>query len=364
MKGSSSAGVPAVVEASAGVPEVDGGDNVNCCLCSLDSMEVLDSVIGVGVLLERVPSQLPYSSGSLAFVLTPGGRGVEEPWSEFDASLVFVHDEEKQNSQKVKEIRFRKLRPNTGWWHLMWPRCLGKIGRSKTKNNQTLYAEGCKFSLENCPNCKYKDFRSTEGIWEIALEAVKKLRKIEKRSLWHFEFLCTKDDIEWLNKAHPTAVPETCIPWQKKCAKNEKMALENKKMNVNLDNLELADLWEVKAKLCPITRIWWKAVSQKYVFWTWNIFLVVLYFVFTSIALFGFADLLIRYNIINIIESDSISKVWRFILTVSLAILYSSVLILPFLRLERWSKKAKKIFSRHKFMQDSRARKVRKDISN
>ena len=364
MNGSGSDGVHAVVEASACAPEVDGGDNVNCCLCSLDSIETLDSVIGVGVLLERVSSQSPRSSVSLAFVLTPEGRSVEEPWSEFNASLVFVYDEERDNSQKVKEIRFRKLRPKTGWWSLRCPRCFGKLGVSKTKNNQTLYAEGCQFALENCPNCKYKDFRSTEGIWKIAFEAVIQLRKIEKRSLWHFEFLCTKDDIKWLNDAHPTVIPRTCIPWQQECAERVKKSLEAKKAKDGLDDLEFSDLFEAKARLSPNKRIWWKAVSRRYFYCIWVGFLLILYAIFVLLGIHVFASLLIRFDVNEKLESGSISEIWWIVIAIIVVVCFVSVFLKPICKLETWSKKAKRYFSRHKFMQDSRARKVRRNISN
>lgn len=364
VNGSNSDGVPAVVEASDGVPEVDGGDNVNCCLCSLDSIEVLDSVIGVGVLLERVSSQLPCSSGSLSFVLTPEGRDMEEPWSEFNASLVFVYDEEKQNSQKVKEIRFRKLRPKTGRLCLMRPRRFGKLRRSKTSNGKALYAKGFQLSLENCPNCRYKDFRSTKGIWKVASEVVCELRKIRKCSLWHFDFLGTIDDIKWLNDAHPTAVPKTCLLWQKKCAEKAKKALESKKSTVDLDKLEFADLWEVKARLRPITRIFWKAMSWKCFLILWIFLALSAYAIFVFFGITRFANALIGFDIIDALKSENISQFWKVLIIIFFVIWLYLVFILPVLRVTAWSKKTINILYRHKLMQSSRARKVRKNTSN
>ena len=277
---------------------------------------------------------------------------------------MFIHDEEKENSQKVKEIKFRKLRPKAGPLCFMWPRRLGKFGRSKTKDSEALYAQDCKLSLENCPNCKYKDFRSIQGIWGIALEAVKKMRKSKKSSLRHLDFLCTIDDIKWLNDAHPTAIPKTCIPWQQECAKKVKKNLETKKAKYGLDDLEFSDLFEAKARLCPSKRVFWKVVSRRCFYCIWIGFLFISYIIFVFLGIDLFTGSLVRFDVIEKLESDNISEIRRIVIATIFVIWFCLVFIIPIWKLETWSKKAKSCFSRHKLMQNSRARKVRKNISN
>ena len=364
MNGSGSGGASAKVKNSANVPAVSGGSNPIYCLCNLESLPVPGSTIGVGVLLERVERQFSKASMSLPFVLNSEGKDIEEPWSQFEASLVLVHNRSESTSREVQEIILKRLKPKTNFLNLMFLRLFRKLRKYKTSNEKTLYANNLELTLQNCGKCqleymylKYMDFDPIKEKWRLALDIACQLHE-KDRPIWHFGFLGTMDDMKWISDAHPTAAPKTCRSWQKEEAKKVIEILEFKKNIYGLDNLEFGDLYEAKARLHPSTRIFWKFMSLRFFYFIWCSILVISYWIFVWIALHRFGNSLIKYNVIDILNSEDVPNFWEWTIAFISAISLLYILSFPFWKLNRWTKGVQRLFSRHKLMQRSRARKA------